>query len=74
MNWPKRQVEQLFLTISMPVTIALFNLGKPELPDGNSVKGGESDGVSVQTAKTIEEYTEEDWEKIRTVSVMKLNR
>ena len=58
----KAEVEQLYPTISMPVTIALFDLGTPELPDENSVKGGETDGVSVQTAKTIEEYTEEDWE------------
>ena len=56
------EVEQLYPTISMPVTIALFDLGTPELPDENSVKGGEADGVSVPSAKTIEEYTEEDWE------------
>jgi hypothetical protein len=59
----KAEVEQLYPTISMPVTIALFDLGSPELPDENSVKGGEADGVSVPAVKTIEEYTEEDWEK-----------
>ena len=59
----KLEVEQLYPTISMPVTIALFDLGTPELPDENSVKGGEADGVSVPSVKTIEEYTEEDWEK-----------
>ena len=59
----KLEVEQLYPTISMPVTIALFDLGSPDLPDENSVKGGEADGVSVPPAKTIEEYTEEDWEK-----------
>ena len=37
----KAEVEQLYPTISMPVTIALFDLGSPELPDENSVKGGE---------------------------------
>ena len=58
----KLEVEQLYPTISMPLTIALFDLGSPELPDENSVKGGEADGVSVSPVKTIEEYTEEDWE------------
>jgi hypothetical protein len=58
----KAEVEQLYPTISMPVTIALFDLGTPDLPDENSVKGGEADGVSVPAVKTIEEYTEEDWE------------
>ena len=58
----KAEVEQLYPTISMPVTIALFDLGTPELPDENSVKGGEENGVSVPAVKTIEEYTEEDWE------------
>ena len=58
----KAEVEQLYPTISMPLTIALFDLGSPELPDENSVKGGEADGVSVPAVKTIEEYTEEDWE------------
>ena len=58
----KAEVEQLYPTISMPVTIALFDLGTPDLPDENSVKGGETDGVSVPAVKTIEEYTEEDWE------------
>ena len=59
----KLEVEQLYPTISMPVTIALFDLGTPDLPDENSVKGGEeANGVSVPSVKTIEEYTEEDWE------------
>ena len=57
------EVELLYPTISMPVTIALFDLGTPELPDENSVKGGETVGISVPPVKTIEEYTEEDWEK-----------
>jgi len=59
----KLEVEQLYPTISMPVTIALFDLGSPELPDEDSAKGGEADGISVPPVKTIEEYTEEDWEK-----------
>jgi hypothetical protein len=59
----KLEVEQLYPTISMPVTIALFDLGSPDLPDENSVKGGETVGVSVPPVKTIEEYTQEDWEK-----------
>ena len=58
----KAEVEQLYPTISMPVTIALFDLGSPDLPDENSVKGGETDGVPIPAVKTIEEYTEEDWE------------
>ena len=58
----KAEVEQLYPTISMPVTIALFDLGTPDLPDENSEKGGETDGIPVPTVKTIEEYTEEDWE------------
>jgi hypothetical protein len=61
----KLEVEQLYPTISMPVTIALFDLGTPELPDENSVKGGESDGVSVQAVSQDAQYSEEDqqeWE------------
>ena len=61
----KLEVEQLYPTISMPVTIALFDLGTPELPDENSVKGGEADGVSVSAVSQDAEYSEEDqqeWE------------
>ena len=61
----KAEVEQLYPTISMPVTIALFDLGSPELPDENSLKGGETDGVSVSTISQDTEYSEEDqqeWE------------
>jgi hypothetical protein len=60
----KLEVEQLYPTISMPVTIALFDLGSPELPDENSVKGGESDGVSVSPVSqdTESETNWEDWE------------
>ena len=56
----KAEVEQLYPTISMPVTIALFDLGSPELPDENSVKGGEADGVSVSAVSQDAEYSEED--------------
>jgi hypothetical protein len=58
------EVEQLYPTISMPVTIALFDLGTPELPDENSVKGGEADGVSVSPVSqdTEPETNWEDWE------------
>ena len=61
----KLEVEQLYPTISMPVTIALFDLGSPDLPDESSVKGGEADGVSVQAVSKDAQYSEEDqqeWE------------
>ena len=61
----KMEVEQLYPTISMPVTIALFDLGTPDLPDENSVKGGEAGGVSISTILQDAEYSEEDqqeWE------------
>jgi hypothetical protein len=60
----KMEVEQLYPTISMPVTIALFDLGSPELPDENSAKGGESDGLSVSAvSQDAEPETNwEDWE------------
>ena len=40
----KAEVEMLYPTISVPVTIALFDLGKPTIPDE---EGGEKNGVSV---------------------------
>ena len=62
----KLEIEQLYPTISMPVTIALFDLGTPDLPDGNSVKGGEEEnGVSISTIPQNTDYSEEDqqeWE------------
>ena len=61
----KAEVEQLYPTISMPVTIALFDLGSPDLPDENSEKGGETDGVSVPAVSKDAQYSEEDqqeWE------------
>jgi hypothetical protein len=57
----KLEVEQLYPTISMPVTIALFDLGSPELPDENSVKGGEADGISVSPVSQDTE-SETNWE------------
>ena len=64
----KAEVEQLYPTISMPVTIALFDLGSPELPDENSVKGGEELGVSVPAVSQDDEYSEEDQQELGTVS------
>ena len=61
----KAEVEQLYPTISMPVTIAMFDLGTPDLPDENSAKGGETDGVSISSIPQDTEYSEEDqqeWE------------
>jgi len=40
----KKEVEQLYPTISLPVSVVLFNLGEPDLYIGE-----ENDGVSVQT-------------------------
>jgi hypothetical protein len=40
----KAEVQMLYPTISLPVTIALFDLGTPMVPDEG---GGEKDGVSV---------------------------
>jgi hypothetical protein len=40
----KAEVQMLYPTISLPVTIALFDLGSPMIPDEG---GGEQNGVSV---------------------------
>jgi hypothetical protein len=40
----KAEVKMLYPTISLPVTIALFDLGKPLISD---LEGGEQNGVSV---------------------------
>jgi hypothetical protein len=50
------EVEQLSKTISVPVAIALFDLGPPIISDGEE-EGGEGNGVSVPTAER-EEATE----------------
>ena len=42
------EIEQLYPTISVPVTVALFDLGRPCLEDyEHGAEGGEEDGVSV---------------------------
>jgi hypothetical protein len=43
----KAEVGQLYPTISMPVTIAMFDLGNPDLLEEYSLKGGEAPGTSV---------------------------
>ena len=40
------EVEQLYPTISMPVSIALFDLGAPVISNGEE-EGGDENGVSV---------------------------
>ena len=67
----KAEVEQLYPTISMPVTIALFDLGSPELPDENSAKGGEKDGVSVPAVSQGIGILGRGPTRMGTVSVMK---
>ena len=42
----KEEIDILYPTISMPVSIALFDLGDPILPDENE-RGGDGDGVPV---------------------------
>jgi hypothetical protein len=42
------EVEALFPTISMPVSIALFDLGAPVISDGEG-EGGDENGISVPT-------------------------
>lgn len=42
----KKEIEMLYPTISMPVTVALFDLGTPYLPDDHE-KGGQQNGLSV---------------------------
>jgi len=54
---PTAEIEQLHPTISVPVTVALFDLGRPCLEDyENGAEGGEEDGVSV-SADDQEEAT-----------------
>ena len=42
------EIEQLYPTISLPVAIALFDLGAPVISDGEE-EGGDANGVSVPT-------------------------
>jgi hypothetical protein len=45
----EKEVEMLYPTISMPVTIALFDLGSPEIPND---EGGDDNGISVSPDAT----------------------
>jgi hypothetical protein len=56
----KAEVEMLYPTISLPVTIALFDLGRPMIPDEG---GGESNGipVSADDQKTITMVPTSEW-------------
>jgi hypothetical protein len=50
----------LYPTISLPVTIALFDLGRPMIPDQ---EGGESNGISISAddQKTITMVPTSEW-------------
>ncbi len=41
------EIEQLYPTISVPVTVALFDLGSPDLPDEDIDEGGDGRGASI---------------------------
>lgn len=45
------EVEALYPTISMPVSIALFDLGDPEISDGEDEGGDEQIGLPVHAAQ-----------------------
>jgi hypothetical protein len=47
------EVEALYPTFSMPVSIALFDLGVPIISNGED-EGGDSDGISVHASKEAE--------------------
>jgi hypothetical protein len=47
------EVEALYPTISMPVSIALFDLGAPVISNGDE-EGGDDDGISVHANKAKE--------------------
>jgi hypothetical protein len=44
------EIEQLYPTISMPVSIALFDLGVPVISNGED-EGGDGDGISVHATE-----------------------
>ena len=44
------EVEALYPTFSMPVSIALFDLGAPVISNGEE-EGGDENGISVQANK-----------------------
>ncbi len=48
----KKEIEMLYPTISLPVSVALFNLGDPEIMDDEG--GDENGGVSVSTLEQEE--------------------
>jgi hypothetical protein len=48
------EVEYLSDIITIPVSIALFNLGPPVISDGEEEGGGDHDGISVHADKTKE--------------------
>jgi hypothetical protein len=48
------EVEAFYPTISVPVAIALFDLGPPIISDGEEEGGDEQNGVSVPTAERKE--------------------
>ena len=47
------EVEQLYPTFSMPVSIALFDLGVPVISNGEE-EGGDENGISVHASKEAE--------------------
>jgi hypothetical protein len=57
----KVEVEELYPTISCPVSIAVFDLGPPLLPDEDDIKGGIQDGAPVLSQEKESETQEEDW-------------
>jgi len=62
----KEEIDLLYPTISLPVTIALFDLGEPFIPDENlpaaetpdALEGGDEDGLPVSTLE--EQAVEEE--------------
>jgi hypothetical protein len=53
------EVEAFYPTISLPVAIALFDLGPPIISDGEEGEGGDGNGISVH-ADEREEAAEAD--------------
>jgi hypothetical protein len=54
------EIEMLFPTISMPVTIALFDLGEPELPEEHARIGEGDDDFDTAEQSSAEQH-EEPW-------------
>ena len=57
----KAEVEELYPTISCPVSIAVFDLGPPILPEEDDIKGGVDNGIPVLSQNKEKETQEEDW-------------